>query len=330
MAVETKPMNVASAEDRVCPDCGSPAGTQPFCARCGRNLSMVERLPTRMEWERNGRSSPASAASSRPVSAEEATSVEEDPLIEAVAGALTSTREWWVPLHDVGADMDNPAVADRLKLSVHDHVLDAIQLAISKPLNVEVDDLAASVPLADGRSIRQQFAASVQRTRGQARIDRVGPVDLVDANGEVIRAVAAGVDRGAEARSNRRFLIWAYVLAVLIPVVGVAIALYTAVSERRAAIRRHAIAIAGVALLAFGGYFLAISAITSSTQDRNVASDLRSLFDSHGIQYDDVGPCAHQTGNQYICTVTRNGQPTTVAVTDDGTTIYEQGISPGG
>jgi hypothetical protein len=38
-------------ESRVCPDCGSPAGSQPFCASCGRNLALVDRLPTRSDWE---------------------------------------------------------------------------------------------------------------------------------------------------------------------------------------------------------------------------------------------------------------------------------------
>lgn len=35
----------------VCPTCGQPAGAQPFCASCGRNLAAVDRLPTRVEWQ---------------------------------------------------------------------------------------------------------------------------------------------------------------------------------------------------------------------------------------------------------------------------------------
>jgi hypothetical protein len=38
-------------ETRVCPHCGEPPGTGVFCAACGRNLSALERLPTRAEWE---------------------------------------------------------------------------------------------------------------------------------------------------------------------------------------------------------------------------------------------------------------------------------------
>ena len=36
---------------RVCPFCGEPPGAAVFCEACGRNLSAVERLPTRAEWE---------------------------------------------------------------------------------------------------------------------------------------------------------------------------------------------------------------------------------------------------------------------------------------
>jgi hypothetical protein len=131
-----------------------------------------------------------------------------------------------------------------------------------------------------------------------------------------------------QARDDHRFLVVAYIVAVIFPVIGILIALYTAVAERTAAIRRHAIAIAGVALIAGGGYFVAISAITSSQQDRNVVGDLRLLLDSNSIPYDDIGGCVQQSGNQYICAVTQNGQPISAQVTDDGKDIYEQGISP--
>jgi hypothetical protein len=46
---------------RVCPFCGDQPGVGVFCAVCGRNLSAVEQLPTRAEWEA-GASSPAAAA----------------------------------------------------------------------------------------------------------------------------------------------------------------------------------------------------------------------------------------------------------------------------
>jgi hypothetical protein len=36
---------------RVCPFCGQPPGIGLFCDACGRNLSQVEQLPTRAEWE---------------------------------------------------------------------------------------------------------------------------------------------------------------------------------------------------------------------------------------------------------------------------------------
>jgi hypothetical protein len=42
-------------EARVCPFCGSRPGAGVFCEACGRNLQAVERLPTRAEWEGEGR-----------------------------------------------------------------------------------------------------------------------------------------------------------------------------------------------------------------------------------------------------------------------------------
>src|SRR5437870_810820 len=41
------------ADARVCPDCGQVAVGQPFCSRCGRNLTQDERLPSRSDWERD-------------------------------------------------------------------------------------------------------------------------------------------------------------------------------------------------------------------------------------------------------------------------------------
>jgi hypothetical protein len=50
-----------AANERVCPFCGEPPGVGVFCAACGRNLSAVEQLPTRAEWEQ-GAAVPAGAA----------------------------------------------------------------------------------------------------------------------------------------------------------------------------------------------------------------------------------------------------------------------------
>jgi hypothetical protein len=48
---------------RVCPFCGQPPGGGLFCDACGRNLSEVEQLPTRAEWEIEPSASSASVAS---------------------------------------------------------------------------------------------------------------------------------------------------------------------------------------------------------------------------------------------------------------------------
>jgi hypothetical protein len=220
---------------------------------------------------------------------------------------------------------------------VHDHVADALKTANCEPLPIVVGSsvgnegalyVVASVSLSHDSSIEQRFSAAIHRNRGQAHMKPAGAIDLVGADGGVIRSFAAQ-ELGSSAREesgSRGFLITAYVSAVLIPVIGILAALYAAVSERTAAIRRHAFAIAGVSLLAAGGYVGAITSVLSANQDSEVASHLRSLLDAHGVRYDRVSDCYHHTGNQYVCRVTENGQQLVVDVTDNGKTIQEHGI----
>jgi hypothetical protein len=47
---------------RVCPNCGEPPGAGVFCEACGRNLSGVEQLPSREEWEAEHAVDPRSPA----------------------------------------------------------------------------------------------------------------------------------------------------------------------------------------------------------------------------------------------------------------------------
>jgi hypothetical protein len=48
-----------NSDARVCPHCGEPPGAGVFCEACGRNLSAVERLPTRAQWDgEHGAASP--------------------------------------------------------------------------------------------------------------------------------------------------------------------------------------------------------------------------------------------------------------------------------
>lgn len=310
-------------EVRVCPDCGVQAGSQPFCSSCGRNLSMIERLPTRGEWE-----SGVGTTRPRPGEAAEA---------QEVATALGSIRTWYVPLGG-SASAEDSALVELLKTSVRDHVADALEVGGRDPLPVEVDlsadgnnaaYLAASVVLPREQSVEIRFAASIQRGLAQAQVRPVGSISLVEGDGKVVRTLAE-IAPTAEGRDNKGFLVGAYISAILLPVVGIVVALYTAVSERRSAVRRHAIAIGGIAILSAALYVVVITSIDHNSQDRNVAADLQNLLDSNLIQYSSIGGCAHQSGNQYVCTVTQNGQQIPVQVTDDGKTIYEQGISTNG
>jgi hypothetical protein len=179
-------------EKRVCSDCGVPAGIQPFCASCGRNLSMVGRLPTRAEWERNGPSTTL-----------------DDALLTQITEALETIESWWISQEGGSRlDLESPAVTDRLKLCVQDHVTEAVGRVGSGGLTVEahaatdagarVGDpvvrsrtlvLAASVSLPQDRAIERRFTATFQRAHGQMLVQPVGSITLVGADGDVIRSL---------------------------------------------------------------------------------------------------------------------------------------------
>lgn len=179
MDEESRPPRGAVAPGvRVCPDCGSQAGAQPFCLMCGRNLSMLERLPTRAEWEQDGAS-----ATGEPL--------DEAAFARTVAKALASIRPWFVPL-DESRSFQDPAVRDRLTLSIQDHVAEAIEHGLRRELPIDIvvsleNDkrayLAASVLMAGERAIEQRFAASIGLAGGHVQQSRANTlchrIDLV-------------------------------------------------------------------------------------------------------------------------------------------------------
>ena len=65
-----------------------------------------------------------------------------------------------------------------------------------------------------------------------------------------------------------------------------------------------------------------------SQSTSSVKNDLRGLLDDNAISYTSIDYVVHQNANEYIATVTmQDGSKVNVNVTDDGKTIYEQGIS---
>lgn len=56
----------ADPQERVCPECGAPGPSGSFCSNCGLNLSAVERLPTREEWQ-HAKAAPAATARPAPL-----------------------------------------------------------------------------------------------------------------------------------------------------------------------------------------------------------------------------------------------------------------------
>lgn len=141
---------------------------------------MIERLPRRAEWERDG-------ASAIPAPREAAT------LATTVADAFLSIRTWYVPLDRRSRSFRDSAVQDRLKLSVQDHVVEAIELIAHRELPIDVaisveNDktayLAASVSMSGEKTLEQRFAASIRRA--EAEVYPVGVVNLVGPDGAVI------------------------------------------------------------------------------------------------------------------------------------------------
>jgi hypothetical protein len=71
---------------------------------------------------------------------------------------------------------------------------------------------------------------------------------------------------------------------------------------------------------------------SSAQSDATVKSDLEGLINpASGVGLSGLGwqvsSCAHQSGNQYVCSVWKGSDTRTLDVTDDGNNIYEQGIS---
>ena len=76
------------------------------------------------------------------------------------------------------------------------------------------------------------------------------------------------------------------------------------------------------------------NAPSSAPTDESVKSDLFSLLNNglapsdvmSGLPHWQVSLCVHQNGNQYECSVWKGSDSRTATVTDDGSTISEQGV----
>jgi hypothetical protein len=92
-----------AAQERVCPFCGEPPGVGVFCAACGRNLSAVQQLPTRAEWEQGGSAATAAAPAAPPAAgappAPAAAPADDRPLAERCAEA---TGAFLAAMHAAG------------------------------------------------------------------------------------------------------------------------------------------------------------------------------------------------------------------------------------
>lgn len=102
-------MGAMSDAERVCPFCGEPPGPGVFCAACGRNLSAVERLPTRAEWgprDEGGTAEDATAAFLQAMGGAGAPGRERLPCGTARTFRRAPTLEGWI-VRPVERDEDN-------------------------------------------------------------------------------------------------------------------------------------------------------------------------------------------------------------------------------
>jgi hypothetical protein len=94
-----------------------------------------------------------------------------------------------------------------------------------------------------------------------------------------------------------------------------------------------AIAAAAIGVTACGGSSHPKSvnqanASSSAVTDASVKSDVEGLFSDNGMDWQ-VSTCVHQNGNAYVCSAWKGSDTRTLTVTDDGSSVYEQGISKG-
>ena len=164
-------------ELRVCPACGQPPGAGVFCDACGRNLSQVEQLPTRAEWERT-----SSAGAS-------------DSLAERCAGATAAFLAAMRAAGDPGAAKAQLRGGSGLRRRPRAWVLRDVERTNDDPLHYEYEP--GLVLTTEGHFHRLE---SEVRGWGQARfpqyVDSAGPdpiempveARLIDELAAVLRA----------------------------------------------------------------------------------------------------------------------------------------------
>lgn len=122
------------------------------------------------------------------------------------------------------------------------------------------------------------------------------------------------------ARSHRGHLWVCYVIAVLIPVIGLVLAIQLAVMERYRDVRRHAIGVAATSIGVIVVWTVVAISLAGAHSDTNVASDLQTVLARQGHVLTSKPICAHQSGNSYTCRVRAVGASSAqlLQVTDDG------------
>jgi hypothetical protein len=192
----------ASLHERVCPDCGAPGPSGSFCSNCGLNLSTVRRLPTREEWQH-------------------AMVVEQDAPARAAAERLSMIVDWAPGVFDVPEDernLANPGVVALLERAVASAVENHIPRALrSDDFEVRVSSgrpedplgsgrmrITATVAVAGGRSVAQDFDCALVNRRNRAQVRRSEQPRLLAASGQELGAIGGTAQAPGSPASESR------------------------------------------------------------------------------------------------------------------------------
>jgi hypothetical protein len=133
----------------------------------------------------------------------------------------------------------------------------------------------------------------------------------------------AAVNAPDAASLNGRDLAINYIVGAIFPIYGIVAALVIGVAKKYSDVRRHALGIAAITIIAAGIYLVIFTAGGAARSDTAVQNDLANLLSQHGT-FVQGASCSHQNGSQYICFYTGvNDVQHTVQVTDDGHAISE-------
>jgi hypothetical protein len=178
MPATPSPPRDVDRDARVCPKCGAPTGSaDAFCASCGQNLTTVQRLPTRDEWEQE-------SVSSRHAEAQQIAD-RLNTIGKRISGLFSSSP--------VTRRSDDPEIAKAIEQTVRTAVDGAVPRGqrwegfvvklSSQAVQADALRVTATVTLSDGMLLEQNFVGRLDAGKSRAAVNPDGPSRLVTSEG---------------------------------------------------------------------------------------------------------------------------------------------------